>query len=275
MKNYPVGSKLKNSGFGQIAKKKETVMMLHGTASNGNQWSLLAIQLRQQYRVLTPDIPGYDKLYISTKLDLNWLDCRIKPLLRLIDRTEGKMHLVGHSFGGLVAMRLSELRPNRMGSVTIYEPTIIEVFKNCRDPNDLKLVAEVKQLAELVANSSPEAAMESFINYWHGENHWSTIDRDMKNKISKYSHIAAKDFLNGLEDLYQPQKYPYFQGNVNVLYGANTVPLAKRIAAKLLDRLPTANLFELAGLGHMGPITAPKKFNETVVAILELSLIHI
>jgi pimeloyl-ACP methyl ester carboxylesterase len=271
MKNYPIESKLKNSNSSQTTQKKETVVMLHGTASNAYQWSLLAEQLATHFLVLSPEIPGYEREPIKTNRDMNSLENRIRPLLHLIDSTAGKMHLVGHSFGGLVAMRLGELRPNKILSISIYEPTAIGVFKNCLEPSDLMLVAEVKQLAEIVANSSPDVAMESFINFWHGGSHWSTIARDIQKKLSKYSSIAAQDFINGLEDLYQPQQRPFFKGKMHVLFGTDTVPLAKRIAAKLIEQLPNATLYKLNGLGHMGPITNPELFNAAIVSILGIS----
>jgi pimeloyl-ACP methyl ester carboxylesterase len=253
-----------------VPKKDETIMMLHGTASNSSQWSLLAKKLSQFCQVLTPDIPGYDSCKLVLHQNKSSLDSRINPLLNLLDTVNGKIHLIGHSFGGLVALRLGELRPYKVSSITLYEPTVIGVFRKSTNPYDLTLVAEVKQLAEVVANSSPYVAMESFINFWHGMHRWKSLSLGIQKQLSTYSDIATKDFLNGFEDFYQPRAHPYFRGKVNVLFGADTVPIAKRIASKLVEQLPHASLHEIAELGHMGPITNPEKFNSSVISILGL-----
>ena len=250
------------------SKQKQTVMMLHGTASNAKQWSQLSAELNQQYSVYAPEIPGYRKKQIETPQDFQSLDLRVKPLLDLLDSISEQIHLIGHSFGGLVALRLGELRPDKVLSITIYEPTVIGVFKGCTEPTDLALASEVKNLAEVVKHSSPEVAMESFINFWHGTKQWPNIPKSIQNKLCQYADIAAVDFLNGLEDLYQAQPHQHFQGQVNVIFGSKTVPLAKGIATKLGQKLPNAKMFELAGLGHMGPITHAQEFNNAIGDIL-------
>lgn len=253
-----------------VPQKDETIMMLHGTASNNSQWSLLAKKLSQLCQVLTPDIPGYDSCKFVLHQNKSSLDSRINPLLNLLDTANGKIHLIGHSFGGLMALRLGELRPYKVSSITLYEPTVIGVFRKNANLNDLTLVAEVKQLAEVVANSPPYVAMESFINFWHGKHHWKSLSRGVQKNLSTYSDIVTKDFLNGFEDLYQPRIHPLFRGKVNVLFGSDTVPIAKRIASKLVEQLPHASLHEITELGHMGPITNPEKFNSSVISILGL-----
>ena len=259
---------MKKHQWHSINKEKQAVMMLHGTASNAKQWSQLATLLNQQYSVYTPEIPGYVKNENDTLQAFHSLDNRVKPLLDLLDSINEKIHLVGHSFGGLVALRLGELRPNKVLSITIYEPTVIGVFKGCTEPTDLALASEVKNLAEVVKHSSPEVAMESFINFWHGTKQWPNIPKSIQNKLCQYADIAAVDFLNGLEDLYQALPHQHFQGQVNVIFGSKTVPLAKGIATKLGQKLPNAKMFELAGLGHMGPITHAQEFNNAIGDIL-------
>ena len=99
------------------------LVMLHGASGGAANWFRLIKPLSELRRVLAPDLPGFG---LSTAIDahaplgktvagiiLRWLDALSVP----------SFDLVGTSFGGLVALRLAQLAPNRVRSLTLIDAT--------------------------------------------------------------------------------------------------------------------------------------------------------
>ena len=49
--------------------------------------------------------------------------------IALIDQSEGKVHLVGHSYGGGVALHVALARPERIASMALYEPSAFHLLR--------------------------------------------------------------------------------------------------------------------------------------------------
>ena len=54
---------------------------------------------------------------------------RRQRTIEIIDRSDGQVHLVGHSYGGGVALRAAVERPDRIASLTLYEPSAFHLLR--------------------------------------------------------------------------------------------------------------------------------------------------
>ncbi|KAJ5296076.1 hypothetical protein PENANT_c021G00375 [Penicillium antarcticum] len=89
---------------------KETIALIHGAFTTSNDWKQIASDLAQSFHVLTPDLPGHGDATESIFTVDNAADS-IHKLIRE-SATGGKAHVVGHSLGAQVAIRLAEKYPN-------------------------------------------------------------------------------------------------------------------------------------------------------------------
>ena len=85
---------------------KPLIMAIHGSASTARQWQRFADDLRRAANVMAPDLPGYGR----AAGDKN---PRLRSLERAIAGRAVHIHLVAHSFGGAVALKLAQARPER------------------------------------------------------------------------------------------------------------------------------------------------------------------
>lgn len=98
----------------------EVVVLLHGYPENRSSWlAVTPLLTAAGYRVLAPDQRGYS----PRARPLRRRDYRITELvgdvLALVDASgAGRVHLVGHDWGGAVAWAFATLHPDRLKTVT-------------------------------------------------------------------------------------------------------------------------------------------------------------
>src|SRR4051794_24847122 len=105
------------------------VLLLHSSASSSAMWLPLIDMLKAHFRVLAPDLIGYGRT------DPWPLPRDITPAdeLRLIEplvRNEPTgVHVVGHSFGGVIALHLALAGRVAIRSLTLIEPVAFFILR--------------------------------------------------------------------------------------------------------------------------------------------------
>lgn len=107
------------SQWGQTGPR---VVMVHGSAQGssvgGDGHFVAQRDLGEQgFRILVPDRPGHGRTPAGDEPDDAQIDGRW-----VADMLEDGAHLVGHSFGGCVALAAAAMRPSAVRSLTLIEP---------------------------------------------------------------------------------------------------------------------------------------------------------
>ena len=97
------------------------VVLLHGAGGGAANWFGVMGRLAQRFRVLAPDLPGFGlSAAIEPRAELGrqiaeFVDAWVSGLgVRRFD-------VVGTSFGGLVALRLAQRRPDAVGRIVLID----------------------------------------------------------------------------------------------------------------------------------------------------------
>ena len=94
-----------------------TVVLIHGGTPQGGAPAFAAQRpLANRWRLVLPDRPGHGSTPRDGREDFERDAKLIAPLL------EGGAHLVGHSYGGIVALLVAITHPASVRSLTLIEP---------------------------------------------------------------------------------------------------------------------------------------------------------
>jgi abhydrolase domain-containing protein 6 len=88
-------------------KGSEVILLLHGFSSNKESWLSIAPTLCKNYRVIIPDIPGFGKTPFVPGKEYYMKDQAQRVSLFLKKLSVSKVHVMGTSMGGWIAMRLA------------------------------------------------------------------------------------------------------------------------------------------------------------------------
>src|SRR4029077_13322139 len=152
--------------------------MLHSSMSSKNQWRALAEQLRSHYRVITIDLLGYgDSPLRRRNTDDYCLTDEARHVEGILAKTlepGENFHLVGHSYGGVVALSVAQRAPQRLSSLTLFEPIAAHLLPP-HDPiwQDFNQMDEV--LRQSVAGGDAAAGAAHFIDYWSAPGAFSAL----------------------------------------------------------------------------------------------------
>ena len=90
-------------GYGQ------TIILIHGSISNNQQWRLLVNSLRDRFHVLAINLFGYGQTSSWTGKSNQTLYDQAKLVIELCSEYKYPISIVGHSFGGSVGIKLAAI----------------------------------------------------------------------------------------------------------------------------------------------------------------------
>ena len=241
------------------------VVCLHSNASSSAQWRGLMEALAPKFHVIAADSYGAGKTpHPGRKVTLRDEVELLEPVLA---KAGDPFALVGHSYGGAIALVAALKYPNRVRSLALYEPTLFAVVEQANDVDGIRNAADAA--IALVKAGDPIGASRRFIDFWMGGESFDRMPERNREAISAsiVSVEAWKEALFG-----EPTPLAAFSGlKVPVLLITGTrSPLSSRAVTQRLRRvLPSVEVVELEGLGHMGPVTHPQPVNDAIRRFLE------
>ncbi|MFP4624582.1 MAG: alpha/beta fold hydrolase, partial [Gemmatimonadota bacterium] len=133
----------------------ETLILLHGLASNLGFWRYNIPGLAENYRVIALDLPGYGRSEKSGDYPYS-LSFFAAAIERLIDHLDlDQVTLVGQSMGGQIAMVAALTYPRAVDQLVLVDPAGIETF----DPGEADWLRNVYTIEGIRA--TPEDAIRA------------------------------------------------------------------------------------------------------------------
>ena len=249
------------------------VVLLHCTLSSKNQWRTLSALLEKEFRVIAVDLYGYGETGMPEEREnytlLNEAEL-VRSLLDEILPAGEPVHLVGHSFGGAVALRFCHAFGERVRTLTVFEPVAFHLLEK-GDPGFQPVMAMMKELSSLLKEGRREEAAAIFMDFWNDGGKFSDFPVRVQKDFAQRTDKLGLDFqaLTGtpltLKDYQSRLKLP-----VTVIAGRLSRLPALRVAEELSQALPECHL-RWVETGHMGPVTHPELVNPLIVDSLSRS----
>lgn len=246
-----------------------TVIALHCSGSAGRQWKKLASALDDRCRLIAPDLIGGEAVALWRDGGRFRLADETAPLVDIVDAQDGPVHLVGHSYGGAVALRLACERPARIASLSLYEPSAFFLLR-WMGAKGRPALAEIHSLSagvsRDVAAGDYSAAACRFVDYWNGAGAWAGMKMQSQAELIGYVAKAPLEFGALIDEPTRPFAFSRLTCPVLLMRGARAPAPTARIAQELLSIMRDAVLEEIPGAGHMGPFSHAEQVSALIAA---------
>jgi non-heme chloroperoxidase len=245
------------------------VILIHGSISDYREWSSQMPVLSKRYRVIAysrryhwPNVPPGKDADVSTEKQADDLAEIIKAI------GIAPAHVVGHSFGGAVALNLALRHPELVRTLVLAEPAISGVLANTADNDDVFKESQAirAEMKEAFASGDPERIVRTYA-----------------------AHVAAGEFEKAAPEMRQMllANVPAFQLDfttrrapltcddarrasvpVLIVFGDRSPLGLQRIAATAASCINGAKLVKIPEATHWMQHDQAKAFNDAVLGFL-------
>jgi pimeloyl-ACP methyl ester carboxylesterase len=232
------------------------VLCLHSSAGSSAQWRRLGTELSHRYHVLAPDLHGHGGTSAWPYTRPMRLADEVALVQPLLGALPSPVHLIGHSYGGAVALKMALAMPDRVRSLTLIEPVL---FALLRRQGEHAAYIEISEVAEgcvsAVRAGRPAAAARLFVDYWNGPGAWARLPDHARVVVERASPSVARQWEAIFADPTPLTEYGGLGVPTLLLSGDRGPVPARRVTELLAGTLPDAVHAVIAGAGHMSPMT--------------------
>ena len=231
------------------------VLALHCSLAHSGAWAGLAHHLRG-VALTASDHPGHGRAEDwDGEQDYHALATRQATALAQQLAMDGAIDLIGHSFGGTVALRIALENPDLIRSVTLVEPVIFAAARGT--PAFDRMPKFHADLPALIARDREKAAT-LFHTEWGDGTALADLPERQRRYITDRIHLVAAANPALVDDnagLTPPGRFEGLDVPVLLIEGANSPEVVGAINGALAARLPRANRLIVPCAGHMVPIS--------------------
>lgn len=243
------------------------VVALHCSASAKEQWRTLAELIGGEFRLLAPDLYGYGESddWPGTK-SISLAD-EAAIVAAVMERCGAPVHLIGHSYGGAVALRAALEHGSRIISLILIEPVAFYLLRD-GDAAERAHLDEVREVADQVSrgvdSGDLHGGMRAFIDHWNGAGSWAAIKPKVQAELARRLPKVALDFWAIRNEATSLDAYSALHMPTLIMRGELTPGPPKAVTRLLAEAIPGARLQIIDGAGHMSPVTHADQVNAII-----------
>ena len=250
------------------------VILIPGLASGAWVWDAASAHLAADHVVYTVTLAGFDGIPLPSAPG-NLIDRADSSLLALIrTRHIEKPVLIGHSLGGMLAIRLATEHPELLGGVIAADG--LPIFPGAENMTPAQLSVMSRDMIAQVGTASPEAFRSQQLGYMQRV---GVIDPDT---AAKYAKLTARsdpmataiyatqdlaiDLRPSLAKATVPilEISPYFAADVAAPPMSLSEAQKTAYYEKLLAGAPNARVISISPSRHFVMLDQPQRFIQTV-----------
>ncbi len=197
------------------------------------------------------DLPGHGRSSDADQIDPQGQAVGIAAQL-----AQPGSHVIGHSFGATIALRLALEHPHLVRRLTLIEPVMFGAVQNSATYRVMK--QDYVAFNAALADQDFETAARMFMRWWGDGRPWADLpDRQRAGLMRRIPLIAAARGAtdNDIGGMLVPGRLEVLQIPVTLIAGADTHPLIPLVHQALAARLPNATSHVIPEARHMVAVT--------------------
>jgi pimeloyl-ACP methyl ester carboxylesterase len=266
-----------------------TVVLLHGKNFCSATWEeTIAVLSRAGYRVIAPDHLGFCASSKPAHYQYTFQQLATNTRALLSHLGISRVTIVGHSTGGMLAVRYALMFPQEVEQLVLVNPIGLEDWKALGVPTrtvDQWFERELKLSADSVRQYEKSTY---YVNCWKpGYERWvdmlAGLNQGPGHRLVAWNSALIYDMIFTQPVVYE---FPLLQMDTVLMIGdADTTAIGSDIAPpevkarigryavlgkEAVQHIPHARLFDFPGLGHAPQLQDPEAFHKALLEALAM-----
>ena len=242
------------------------VMLVHSSVSGARQWGRLIEDLQDRFRVRAVNLFGYGRTPAWPEGRMQSLDDQARLVEAALPPGAGEICLVGHSFGGVVAMKAAARLGRRVRELVLLETNPFDLLAQ---HGRFRAYGEALELRDCVKTCGDRGewatAAERFADYWNGAGTWQGMRPERRAAFAQALMPNYFEWDAVMSDDTTADQWAALLPRETLLIADSRSALPIREITAILRRACHAwAYYDVPGAGHMAPLTHPDLINPLV-----------
>lgn len=234
------------------------LLFLHGIGGDAACWRPQLAAFSEGYRALAWNMPGYGSSASLPEMTFAGL---ADALLGLLDRLDiARVHLVGHSMGGMVAQEFAATRPDRLRSLVLVATSA--AFGRADGAWQREFLAS--RLGPLEQGRSMANLAAGMVAGLVGEAPEPAGITQAVSSMSRVPEAAYRAALQCLLTFDRRDALARIEAPTLLLAGERDQTAPAAVMERMAAKIPQARFLVLPRAGHLANLEQPARFNRTL-----------
>ncbi|MCB2100150.1 MAG: alpha/beta fold hydrolase [Rhodobacterales bacterium] len=234
------------------------VVLIHSSAVGSGQWRDVMPLLDHPGPLHAIDLHGYGETSPWTHPGPVDHGAEAALVAALIDHLGAPAHVVGHSFGALIGLRVARDHGDRVAGLVALEPVTFGLLPDRRDDAMVAALRDGFEGALARADGGDMAGfMTHLVDYWNRPGFWDGLSDRQREKQLALAGKVHREVASAMADRTPLESWTAIAAPVRLMGARGTTAAAKAVLEILHAARPDWPLDWLPDCGHMAPLTHP------------------
>jgi pimeloyl-ACP methyl ester carboxylesterase len=225
-----------------------TIVLVPGSCSTGAAWRPVIAAWQNRFRCVTTSLPGYGRTAERRTAEDMSIARNAETVESVIRKAGGRVHLVGHSFGGLVALAAALRNRVALASLAMLEAPAMEVLRE-EDAHYRAFRRMTEAYFADFEDGNPEA-IAAMIDFYGGAGTWAAWPSRVRAYAIETTPVNIRDWASAYGFPLTAAALGEIGTPLLVMRGGDSSPAMQRASALLHERTRGSALATIDGAAH-------------------------
>lgn len=242
------------------------MVMVPGSCSTGAAFMPLMKALGPRWTFVTTSLLGYGGTRERRTAADTSIDHEADIVEEVVRGAGEGVHLVGHSFGGLVALAVLLRRRVRVAGLTVLEAPAVELLRTAGEDELYAAFQRMTQAYFARFQRGEEEAIATMIDFYGGPGTFARLPDVVRDYAVATTAVNILDWASAHGFKLSPQMLASLDVPTLVVTGTRSHPAARRANALVADSMSNARLVVLENAAHFMTATHPRELATILAA---------
>ncbi len=229
----------------------EPIVFVHGSYATTSTWKKMIESLAATHHCIAIKLPGHCGMPDPKDFSAPSIETELEVIESVVAQlTDQPIHLVGHSYGGVVSLAQALKGSLSISKLTLYEPVATWVLDLLGDEEMLyRTEMFLSKYRQDAADSLPYACGQ-VIDFWGGADVFTTLPTSIKDFMASLleNNLRHWDICTSVNNVHSDLRQ--LSVPTRIVCGSHSNEVAHAIVAHLDRELPNSKKFEVEGASH-------------------------